>query len=427
MSGGVAFADGDHDLTDTGIHVEGPISSFVAEGAAMLVLLQMVPTDQPLTVLTDSANVMWALQHCSRLELFKDFSKHFNQRLVKDLQREVEKRTAEMRCVKITAHTSIELNERADYRAAVARLDKDAPTRTCTLWTDPYLLHFYRMGEEGDPVPAKPEELREHFLKLRAERVVRNQTRTIQKMLASGVGRNLMYPVLWGRGEYSVADKVAKRMLQCLTNTFPTTARLHRMGIARHAKCPFCTGHKSETLFHWQQECTRFHDARTKVHDDIWKAVFTALRSGLPPDTESYRETPIGEVWLHSLNQHKQLKPDGIFLAPQPVHWTIVDFTRGAGNNLAELRKVEERKRAVYSELISSLQHLNSSVEFFPLATTYNGAIAVDTWRACMNRLGLDDKAQTKVLYTAAHALCIGFSTMVDIRLSCRTHAHTTT
>jgi hypothetical protein len=39
-----------------------------------------------------------------------------------------------------------------------------------------------------------------------------------------------------------------------------------------------------------------------------------------------------------------------------------------------------------------------------------------------MSRLGLDDKAQTKVLYILAHALCIGFSTMTDIRLSCLDH-----
>ena len=57
-------------------------------------------------------------------------------------------------------------------------------------------------------------------------------------------------------------------------------------------------------------------------------------------------------------------------------------------------------------------------MEFFPLVASYNGAIAEDTWRSFMDRLELDDKSQTKVLYTAAQALCVGFSTMVDIRLS---------
>ena len=69
-----------------------------------------------------------------------------------------------------------------------------------------------------------------------------------------------------------------------------------------------------------------------------------------------------------------------------------------------------------------ALKKEHSSVEFFPLVASYNGAIAVDTWKACVDRLNLDAKHQERVLLTAAQALCIGFSTMVDIRLACLTH-----
>jgi hypothetical protein len=49
------------------------------------------------------------------------------------------------------------------------------------------------------------------------------------KMLAARIGRNMMCKVVCAGGKYSVANKLAKRMLQCLTNTSPTTAQLHLM------------------------------------------------------------------------------------------------------------------------------------------------------------------------------------------------------
>lgn len=39
-------------------------------------------------------------------------------------------------------------------------------------------------------------------------------------------------------------------------------------GQAKASVCPFCAK-EAETLCHWQQICPQFHDARTKVHDDI--------------------------------------------------------------------------------------------------------------------------------------------------------------
>ena len=55
----------------------------------------------------------------------------------------------------------------------------------------------------------------------------------------------------------------------------------------------------------------------------------------------------------------------------------------------------------------------------FPLACGYNGAIAIHTWRALMDRLGIHPTAQDRVLKLAARAICIGVSTMVDISRGC--------
>ena len=64
-------------------------------------------------------------------------------------------------------------------------------------------------------------------------------------------------------------------------------------------------------------------------------------------------------------------------------------------------------------------------VEFYPLACTYSGAIAEDTWRKFMNCLELSEKAQEKILKTAIRAVAIGFSTMADIRLGSLTASRT--
>jgi hypothetical protein len=55
-------------------------------------------------------------------------------------------------------------------------------------------------------------------------------------------------------------------------------------------------------------------------------------------------------------------------------------------------------------------------VRFYPLASSYNGAVAEDTWRVRLDRMGVAKKAQYFILLTAVQAICEGFSNMVDFR-----------
>ena len=152
----------------------------------------------------------------------------------------------------------------------------------------------------------KDEEVLKHFVQIQQDRVLKDSLRkqpdsppkhtsTVQKLTAPNVGRYLLHSVLWSlSGPYSLEGRVTKRMLQCITNTFPTQSRLVQMGIAGSAGCPFCTN-EHESLFHWQQECTQFGDARTKVHNNIWTAVFQAIGQFLPKDVEACKEVVIRE------------------------------------------------------------------------------------------------------------------------------------
>jgi hypothetical protein len=208
---------------------------------------------------------------------------------------------------------------------------------------------------------------------------------------------------------------------------------LQVIGKSNTAACPFCS-HPEETLWHWQQDCPQFSDARTKVHDDIWAEVYKAILPHLPAETEAYKETTIGMTdlrftGLRTTEQEKVrlngLKPDGIFFNRQKFEWTLVDYTRSSGNARDELNQAEQAKMVTYGPVADAWKDVKK-VEVFPLASSYNGALAEDTWRRCMDRLGIDGKKQELILLTAVRAICVGFSSMVDIRYGALNNTHHT-
>jgi hypothetical protein len=101
---------------------------------------------------------------------------------------------------------------------------------------DSNVIQFYKSGEPV-PVRASAKELNDHFIQHRSRAVLDKPTRSLGKLTAQGVGREYLLTALWSEsGLYSVQDKMVKRMLQCITNTFPTCSRLHiMMGSANFA------------------------------------------------------------------------------------------------------------------------------------------------------------------------------------------------
>jgi ribonuclease HI len=408
----------------------------VAEGTAARVLLDMVPVDKPLVIFTDSANIMYAMQHCSRRERWKDFSNHADAQLLEDLARLQAQRTALTVWVKVKSHTSVELNERADRLAAEAPFAEAGISKLYVQQEEKHILQFYKQEEAQRTVQASAQELRNHFTQLRCGRFLDKAVRTTQmadgtvsvrptwivrKLQAKGVGRENLSNVLWSdTGLCSLEDKVVRRMLQCLTNTFPTQSRLRIMGKSTDGQCKFCSEGVTESLFHWQCKCAQFSDARTKVHNDIWTAVSKAICSYMPKEWVFLKETPVKDIFTSMQNheQHALRQPDGVFFRAYNTLYVLVDFNRGYGSTREDLAKQETTKRSTYEELVSDL-NIHHFVEFFPLVSGYNGAIAVDTWTSLMDTLGIQPKFQQKVLNIAVKAICIGFSTMVDIRHGC--------
>lgn len=75
-------------------------------------------------------------------------------------------RTAATQYVKITAHTSVTLNERADKLAVAAREDPDAPARSFQGWENYGCVYYYTAGDNGklEPIRATAAELCTHSM-----------------------------------------------------------------------------------------------------------------------------------------------------------------------------------------------------------------------------------------------------------------------
>ncbi len=278
MGAGIAFRENSHGLTDTLLRVSGHVTTFVAEGAAASHLFGVVRPDVPLTVMTDSANIMFAMQQCTRREKWRDFDYHPDKELMNELALKQAARTAPTCWVKIKSHTSVMLNKRADRLATAAPDSDEAWLRMYNEQIDDDFIQFYRLVD-NEEARVDSKQLCNHFIQIHNAQVTRKMTRTIRKLRASGTGRAYFHQALW---QCNLEAKVVKSMLQCLTNTFPTQKRLWVMKKVDSPQCRSCTEDKNDTLFPWQQECPGFHDTCTQVHNDIWKAVFSTLKTHLP-------------------------------------------------------------------------------------------------------------------------------------------------
>jgi hypothetical protein len=100
-----------------------------------------------------------------------------------------------------------------------------------------------------------------------------------------------------------------------------------------------------------------------------------------------------------------------------------VDYTRSSGDTREEFSKAEQHKVDTYGPVVTAWEQLKL-VKLYPLASTYHCAIVEDAWLVCLGRLGIDSKAQEEIMLTAVKDICMGFSSMVDIRYGALNNMH---
>ena len=102
-------------------------SLLAAEGAAITWALNCLPPDQQVTILTDSANMMFLLESGCRHTLFKDRTRHPHEQMIDTCCKFLSRRLAPTHFVKIQAHQGHWLNEQADLLSAKGRDSENHP------------------------------------------------------------------------------------------------------------------------------------------------------------------------------------------------------------------------------------------------------------------------------------------------------------
>jgi ribonuclease HI len=113
---GLAYRHGDGENTHFRINMLGTASSMAPEGAAILRALEMHP-DKELTILTDSAGMMYALEACTNTIRWADFDQHPHRDMLQQIMEALQKRTPPLRLVKVKAHQGHYLNKGANLQA----------------------------------------------------------------------------------------------------------------------------------------------------------------------------------------------------------------------------------------------------------------------------------------------------------------------
>jgi ribonuclease HI len=437
LGAALAFRRGDRPEGNIARIVDGASlkkSSFLAEGGAIQTALDTVQPHIPLTILTDSANIMYAMQHRSRNDWWRDFDSHRDRDMLNQMAVTLASRTAKTVFVKIKAHTSVPLNETADQLAdAVCNglgigdkyqhlppmeyVQQESANTIRIQCLEPQ--HTEREDQTEFAVSDKSDkQISEFFIDRRNTFALAKKTISRDRLRYKGCGRDAFGKALWCG---SLTDTNIKRVLQVLGDFFPTQQYLHRIGAATNPNCPYCDEHVDESIQHWQATCTTFHDARTKVHNNIWRHTWQAIIDGLDKnDWTPMFETTISDADIPFTEpNHATRKPDGILLNRKENQWILLDFTRGSGNSVEELQRSIDFKRSKYNDLVSDILHTNgqNSVEFYPLVTSYSGAIHEEAWKqALVQTKILTDAQLCKLLVVVAHQLCLGIDTMASTR-----------
>jgi ribonuclease HI len=429
---GVAFRRGDEPKGDIVREIVGAPTSFGAEGGAVETALDETDDATPLTILTDSANIMFALQHCSRNDWWRDFDSHKDRDMLERLASKIARRTASTTFVKVKAHASVPLNERADELAGKAGQDDGAakegyrtlPPLAYYQQADPNETWFERedRDRDGEEITTRVggKEIAKIMENKRNAHLCKTSTRAGLRLSQPGMGRRHFAAGLWDRKKGAgLRDTTIKRTLQVLTNTYPTQSLLCKMGVEDTDECPFCHNGR-ETLFHWQSECTQFSNARTQVHDEVWKAAWNYITAALSAEEgwTTFRETTIRETPLKYASPTTGLrKPDGILYCPKQDKWILLDLTRGRAANVTDFERARRLKEEDYKDLIADLRSQGQEVKFFALPVSYDAAIDVKQWTEALGVVLEKGKGRMdRLLEICSRQLMLGIDTMVEAR-----------
>ena len=412
--------------------VGGSSSSFRAETAAMWLAVSNADPHTRLTVLTDSMNVINALQAWSRREFLRDMTRQLNADIMKDLLLAINARLAPLHIVKVKSHRGVALNEAADVAAGLVAVDDDADL----LFPDDHAIDgmsfSWRASDEPDAevvTAATNAAVLKRWAFCSQATLVQSLsvTDTIagRFLTAEGHGRHLLAKSQRIR-PWSTAEE--RTWMQLVSDVYPNNAYLRRIDKHGTGDCPWCPAGTMETNAHIQSCCHKYEENRTAAHHAVAKAVLSGLKDLRLPGWQFWYETPFLDLpfdfaWTHKDLEVKPRQPDR---RPDGVAWHadtgtlyFLEFTR-AWDEGDSLRTAEERKAEQYAAAetaVKSSAAWKSSVrhvDTLPFVFGVRGSVRHQTLRE--NLLALDLKASQcdrviaqgiRATITEARQLCV--------------------
>ena len=437
---GVTYRPTDN-IPDEKERIQCDVSSLVPEIHAVCMALKTAPKDKKLTILTDSATVMWITIALNQELFWRNLEIHGQIQAIHRLATHLDSRTAETTLVKVASHRGCFMNEIADTLAGEAatdleeiqqeyetRYDKDIPIITIPT-PDP------QAAAEQDPLDDKEDAptitplnilltatIPQALMARRQYKYLRiDPTKTYIALRDPNSGRNHL-----GAALKNMSEKATRRAVQIITHNFPSQARLFVWGKEKSPTCPFCQ-HEAETTAHFSQSCPKFSDARTKAHDTIWGTTWSEILKHKGKNWIATHDTTMDNTDLHHDPSMGNLRPDGIMCNTTTGEIIIFEFTRTSGYTAHDTREAEEKKTKKYKKLTRSIDRLNRTkyprgARLCVITCTFTGAIDAT---ACKEKLEpIIDPKKTKgthkIIQTLVQTTLEAFSDMADTRNAAR-------
>ena len=324
--------------------VGGPPSSFRAEAGAMFLALDNADPDASLTVLTDSMNIIQALQCWGREEYQRDMERQKNADIIKCILDAINLRSAPLTITKVKSHRGVELNELADHHAgAAAAAGEDDDIDTIFMPEDgpsPFTFTWLIPSSNPDQAPTRVascdlRQVHKRWTTTSAEAAVtvarHKSTMASDFFLQPDCGRHLLAHSKRIRPWSWVEER---RWMQLVGRTFPVNSYLHRIGKHPSGDCPWCPGVR-ETITHFQSCCPEFAENRTAAHHAIARATVSAIKDLRPKGWEIFYETPLSSLpvpfqWADESEQlqEQDRRPDGVAYHKVSGQLVFLEFTR---------------------------------------------------------------------------------------------------
>ena len=284
--------------------VGGDSSSFRAEAAAMHQAVLHAPLHLPLAVLTDSMNVVQALQAWDHAEYMRDMRWQRNADIIVQILLAINARASPLTVIKVKSHRGVELNEYADILAGAAteagEPGEEDDIDTLYVPSPPDSAVTYQWVPEGTDeiyqtadhkVVGKRWESFNNALTTAHERI--KDTFAFQLMTHPGWGQHLWHQ---SRAVSKWSEVEERRWLQMTGRVFSVNTYLRRIDKHPTGECSWCKNGVLETLAHFQCGCPQFTKNRTAAHHSIARAVVAKLKDLRLPNWEFFYEMELRDL-----------------------------------------------------------------------------------------------------------------------------------